>query len=151
MFVPGEHFLAAALEQDPQLWDFAFEKRVLLATPTNLIAIARTVAAVWRQEKLADQAKKIGELGTLLHERLAVVSEHLKRVGSGLSTAVNNYNGFVGSFERNVLSTAREFKTLGVETGKRTEIEALTPVESLPRYAEAVEPIMIEELPGEPA
>jgi DNA recombination protein RmuC len=146
MFVPGEHFLAAALEHDPQLWNFAFEKRVLLATPTNLIAIARTVSAVWRQETLALQAKKIGELGTLLHERLAVAAEHMKKVGSGLSTAVNNYNGFVGSFERNVLSTAREFKTLGVETGKRTEIEVPPPVESLPRYAEAVEPILIEQI-----
>jgi DNA recombination protein RmuC len=146
MFVPGEHFLAAALEQDPQLWDYAFEKRVLLATPTNLIAIARTVAAVWRQETLADQAKRIGELGTLLHERLAVASEHLKRVGSGLGTAVNNYNNFVGSFERNVLSTAREFKAFGVETGKRTEIEQPGEVEALPRYADALQPILIEEV-----
>src|SRR3546814_12304120 len=69
MFVPGEHFLSAALEHDPQLWDHAFAKRVLLATPTNLIAIARTVAAVWRQEKMADEAKRIGMLGTERYDR----------------------------------------------------------------------------------
>src|SRR3546814_18941288 len=69
MFVPGEHFLSAALEHDPQLWDHAFAKRVLLATPTNLIAIARTVAAVWRPEKMADEAKRIGMLGKELYER----------------------------------------------------------------------------------
>ncbi|MEA3059186.1 MAG: recombination protein RmuC, partial [Sphingomonadales bacterium] len=73
MFVPGEHFLSAALEHDPTLWDFAFEKRVLLATPTNLIAIARTVAAVWRQERLAKQARQIGELGKEMYDRLAKV------------------------------------------------------------------------------
>ena len=67
MFVPGEHFLSAALEHDPTLWDFAFDKRVLLATPTNLIAIARTVAAVWRQEMLAKDAREIGALGKELY------------------------------------------------------------------------------------
>ena len=68
MFVPGEHFLAAALEHDPALWDYAFDRRVLIATPTNLIAIARTVAAVWRQEKLAGEARQIGQLGRELHD-----------------------------------------------------------------------------------
>ncbi len=133
MFVPGEHFLSAALEHDPTLWDFAFEKRVLLATPTNLIAIARTVSAVWRQEKLAEEAKKIGELGKELYDRLAVASGHLRTVGSGLSTAVNNYNRFVGSFERNVLSTGRKFRDLNIETGAR-EIEGVGEVEALARY-----------------
>jgi DNA recombination protein RmuC len=133
MFVPGEHFLSAALEHDPTLWDFAFEKRVLLATPTNLIAIARTVSAVWRQERLAKEARQIGELGKELHDRLAVAAQHLRTMGGGLSTAVNNYNKFVGSFERNILSTGRKFKELNVETGAR-EIEDVAPVEALARY-----------------
>ena len=138
MFVPGEHFLSAALEQEPTLWDFAFEKRVLLATPTNLVAIARTVSAVWRQEKLAADAQQIGELGKEMYDRLAVAAGHLKTVGGGLSTAVNNYNKFVSSFEGRVLVTGRKFRDLNIETGAKA-IEDSAPVEALPRYSEAAE------------
>ncbi|MGZ3172725.1 MAG: DNA recombination protein RmuC [Croceibacterium sp.] len=133
MFVPGEHFVAAALEHDPTLWDFAFERRVLLATPTNLVAICRTVAQVWRQDGLAREAQEIGRLGTELYERLAVAADHLKRVGGGLESAVNNYNKFVGSFERNVLSSGKRLAEKGIEIGKR-EIEEVPLVESAPRY-----------------
>ncbi len=135
MFIPGEHFLTAALEQDPTLWDYAFDKKVLLATPTNLIAIARTVAAVWRQEKLAKEARQIGELGKELYERLAKAADDLRKVGSGLATAVNNYNSFVASFETRSLVTARKFRELNIEPGRR-DIDVLTPVEALPRYAD---------------
>lgn len=134
MFVPGEHFLAAALEHDPTLWDHAFEKRVLLATPTNLVAIARTVASVWRQEGLAREAKQIGALGKEMYDRIAVAAQHLKSVGSGLTSAVNNYNKFVGSFERNVMSTGRRFAELNIETGKR-ELEEVPLVEAVARYS----------------
>ena len=135
MFIPGEHFLTAALEQDPTLWDYAFDKKVLLATPTNLIAIARTVAAVWRQERLAKEARQIGELGKELYERLAKAADDLRKVGSGLSTAVNNYNNFVASFETRSLVTARKFRDLNIEPGRR-DIDVLAPVEALPRYAD---------------
>ena len=136
MFVPGEHFVAAALEKDPELWDFAFRSRVLLATPTNLVAIARTVAQVWRQDGLAREAREIGRMGGELYDRLAVAAEHLKRVGSGLSSAVDNYNKFVGSFERNVLSAGKRLRDKHIEIGKR-EIEEVPLVESLPRYADS--------------
>ena len=142
MFVPGEHFLAAALEHDPQLWDFAFEKKVLLATPTNLVAIARTVASVWRQEGLAREAKQIGQLGKEMYDRLAVSAEHLKKMGGSLSRTVNQYNDFVGSFERNVMSTGRKFSTLNIKTGKR-EIEDVPAIEALPRYGSEVEQSLI--------
>jgi len=135
MFIPGEHFLTAALEQDSTLWDYAFDKKVLLATPTNLIAIARTVAAVWRQERLAKEARQIGELGKELYERLAKAADDLRKVGSGLSTAVNNYNSFVASFETRSLVTARKFRELNIEPGRR-DIDVLTPVEALPRYSD---------------
>ena len=135
MFIPGEHFLTAALEQDPTLWDYAFEKKVLLATPTNLIAIARTVAAVWRQEKLAREARQIGELGKELYERLAKATDYLRKMGTGLASTVNNYNSFVASFEGRSLVTARKFRDLNIEPTKR-EIEVLAPVEALPRYAD---------------
>ncbi|PXW78423.1 DNA recombination protein RmuC [Blastomonas natatoria] len=148
MFVPGEHFLSAALEHDAKLWDYAFEKKVLLATPTNLVAIARTVASVWRQEGLAQEARQIGQLGKELYDRLAVSAEHLKRVGSGLSSAVGHYNKFVGSFERNVLSTGRKFAALNIETGKR-ELEAIDEIEALPRYGDTA--LIAEDEAGEAA
>ncbi|MGR6327828.1 DNA recombination protein RmuC [Sphingomonas sp. XXL09] len=124
MFVPGEHFLSAALEHDPTLWDFAFDKRVLLATPTNLIAIARTVSAVWRQEKLASQAREIGTLGKELYQRLAVMGGHVARLGKNLDTAMGAYNAFVGSLESQVLTSAKRFESLNIDTGGKA-IDAL--------------------------
>jgi len=147
MFVPGEHFVAAALEADPTLWDFAFDNKVLLATPTNLVAIARTVAQVWRQDALAQEAQEIGRMGSELYDRLRVASEHLKRMGGGLESAVNNYNKFVGSFERNVLSSGRRLAEKGIEIGKK-EIEEIDPIEKNPTYglsdlAEPAEALLI--------
>lgn len=133
MFVPGEHFVAAALEHDPELWDFAFRNKVLLATPTNLVAIARTVAQVWRQDGLAKEAREIGRMGGELYDRLAVAANHMKRVGAGLETAVSNYNKFVGSFERNVLSSGRRLRDKHIEIGKN-EIDEVPVIESMPRY-----------------
>ncbi|KTT71542.1 DNA recombination protein RmuC [Sphingomonas endophytica] len=120
MFVPGEHFLSAALEHDATLWDYAFERRVLLATPTNLIAIARTVSAVWRQEKLAREAQEIGALGKELYQRLAVMGGHVARLGKNLDTAMGAYNSFVGSLESQVLTSARRFETLNIDTGTKS-------------------------------
>jgi len=119
MFIPGEHFLTAALEQDDKLWEWAFERRVLLATPTNLVAIARTVASVWRQEKLARDAQEIGRLGKEMYERIGVVTGHLARLGKGLNGAVQGYNSLVNSIDGRLLSTARKFRDLNVETGGR--------------------------------
>lgn len=144
MFVPGEHFLTAALEHEPTLWDHAFDKKVLLATPTNLVAIARTVAGVWRQEKMAAEAKQIGQLGKEMYDRLATAGEHLKRVGSGLGSAVGNYNKFVGSFERNVMATGRKFAELQIETGKK-DLEEVSEIEALPRYSDEMTEKLIED------
>ncbi|MGV3478545.1 MAG: DNA recombination protein RmuC, partial [Sphingobium sp.] len=132
MYIPGEHFLSAALEQDDGLWDWAFDRRVLLATPTNLVAIARTVASVWRQEKLAEEAQQIGALGKEMYERLSIAASHLRRVGGGLNSAVDNYNKFVASFEGRVLVTGRKFRDLNIETGSR-EIEDIESVDTLAR------------------
>jgi DNA recombination protein RmuC len=132
MFVPGEHFLAAALEKDPDLWDFAFAKRVLLATPTNLIAIARTVAAVWKQEKMAGQAREIAELGKELYARLSTMGGHVGRMGKNLDTAVSAYNALVGSLESQVLTQAKRFEDLSIDTGGKV-IEALPIVEQATR------------------
>jgi len=132
MFVPGEHFLSAALEHAPDMWDYAFDRRVLIATPTNLIAIARTVAAVWRQEKLAGEARQIAELGKELHARLVTMGAHVSRLGKNLETAMGAYNAFVGSLESQVMTSAKRFETLNIDTAGKA-IEALPTVEQSPR------------------
>ena len=134
MFIPGEHFLSAALEFDHELWQFAFDKRVLLATPTNLVAIARTVSAVWRQEKLAREAHEIGALGKELYQRLAVMGGHVARLGKNLDTAMGAYNAFVGSLESQVLTSARRFETLNIDRGGKS-------IETLPIGEQAIRPL----------
>jgi DNA recombination protein RmuC len=142
MFVGGEHFLAAALEHDSELWDYAFARKVLIATPTNLVAIARTVASVWQQESLAANAREIAELGKVMHERLAKAAEEYKKVGRGLAGAVNAYNSFTNSFENRLMVTGRKFEQLNIEKGTR-ELEVLPHVEVLPRYGDDAEPSLI--------
>ena len=131
MYIPGEHFLTAALERDDGLWDWAFERKVLLATPTNLVAIAKTVASIWRQERLAEAAQEIANLGKELHSRLATMNEHMTRMGKNLSTANTAYNQMVGSFESQVLTQARRFETLGAGSAK--DLDSPPMVEASPR------------------
>ena len=126
MFVPGEHFLTAALEHDPDLWDHAFDKRVLLATPTNLIAIARTVDAVWKQEKLATEAREIGALGKEMYARIQVMAGHVAKMGKNLDDTVENYNRFIGSLDSQVLTTAKKLEAYKMDGGgKLVETPAL--------------------------
>jgi DNA recombination protein RmuC len=145
MFVPGEHFLSAALEHDPTLWDYAFDRKVLLATPTNLIAISRTVAAVWRQEMLAKEAREIAQLGKDLYARLSVMGGHVAKLGKNLDTAMTAYNQFVGSLESQVLTQARRFEALKIDTaGKAIEVppvveQAARPLTKLIAEADAAE------------
>jgi DNA recombination protein RmuC len=132
MYIPGEHFLTAALEQDDGLWEWAFERRVLLATPTNLVAIARTVASVWRQERLAEEAAEIARLGKELHARLATMGSHVAKLGRNLELATGAYNSMVGSLESQVMTQARRFETLEVSGGAK-EIEPLPMIDTAPR------------------
>ncbi|KRA83835.1 DNA recombination protein RmuC [Altererythrobacter sp. Root672] len=134
MFVPGEHFIAAALEHDPRLWDFAFERRVLLASPTNLVAICRTVAQVWRQDGLAREAREIGRMGGELYDRLAKVTEDLTKVGTHLGRAVGSYNDFSRSFQSRVVVSAKRLRDKHIEIGKR-EIEDVQQIEIAPVYS----------------
>jgi DNA recombination protein RmuC len=131
MYIPGEHFLSAALEQDDELWEKAFKNKVLLATPTNLVAIARTVASVWRQERLAEAAEEIASLGKELHSRIATMAEHMARMGKNLATANTAYNQMVGSFESQVLTQARRFEGLGSGSAKAMDTPPM--VEASPR------------------
>jgi DNA recombination protein RmuC len=131
LFLPGEQFLGAALEQDPSLIEDGFAQGVVIATPTTLMALLRAVAYGWRQEQLAQHAEQAGRLGKDLFERMAVLVEHLNDVGQALGKSVGAYNKAVGSLETRILPAARKFKDLGVSTEK--DLPLLEPVEIVPR------------------
>ena len=131
LFLPGEQFLGAALEYDRTLIEEGFAKKVVIATPTTLIALLRAVAYGWRQEQLAENAQAISALGKDLFERMAVLAEYLSDVGASLNKSVTAYNKAVGSLEARVLPSARRFKDLGI--GSEKDIPKLESLEQAPR------------------
>ena len=136
LFVPGESFLSAALEAEPSLLEYAASRQVVLATPTTLIALLRTVAYAWTQEALADKAREIHTLGRDLYDRLGVMGRHLDRLGKSLATAVGSYNRAIGSLETRVLVSARRFAEMQVSD---EELTAPEPVSEAPRPLTAAE------------
>jgi DNA recombination protein RmuC len=129
LFIPGDQFLSAALNEQPDLIEYALSKQIILATPTSLVALLKAVAYGWRQLALADNAKEIRALAEDLHGRLATFVGHMNRVGRQLASSVEHYNKAVGSLERNVLPGARKFVELGVHEKKSIEkLESLDPV-----------------------
>lgn len=131
MFVPGESFLAAAVDVDPGLIEDGLQRKVLLASPINLIALLRAVAYGWRQEQVAENALRISDLGRELYDRVRVFAAHLQDLGRRLHSATETYNKAVGSLESRVLPTARRFLDLGAATG--AEIPELQPVDTQAR------------------
>jgi DNA recombination protein RmuC len=136
MFLPGESFFSAAVRSDSTLLEYGVEQRVIPASPTTLIALLRAAAYGWRQERLAENAEQISELGRQLHERLGTLTGHLDKVGRSLDRAVTSYNSAIGSFESRVLVTARRFKELGAAGDELPEAE---PVDQRSRSLETGE------------
>lgn len=136
LFVPGEAFLAPALDRDPQLLEYAAAKHVILATPTTLIATLRTVAYAWQQDRLADNAQAVIDLGKSLYSRLATMGGHVSELGRALGTAVGKYNETVGSLEGRVFVTARKLADMRLV---EADLIAPTPLDITPRAIQAPE------------
>ena len=142
LFLPGEVFFSAALEQDPSLIEYGVQERVIVASPTTLISLLRAVSYGWRQERLADNAREISDLGKELYKRLATMGEHINGVGKALGRATEAYNRAVGSMESMVLPSARKFRDLGV--AGTSEIKEVLPVENTVRMLQAPEMLSSE-------
>lgn len=138
LFLPGEHFFSAALEQDPGLIEDSVNRKVILATPTTLIALLKAVAYGWRQESLAENARQISELGAELYKRLGDLTEHFAKVGKQLDDAVKCYNRAIGTLENRVLVSTRKLHELHASGGQEI-IAAPDPIESIPRTVQAAE------------
>jgi len=155
MFLPGEMFFSAALEQDPLLIEYGVERKVIPASPTTLIALLRAVAYGWQQEAMEENARKISELGKNLYESVRTLGSRFDTLGVRLKSSLEAYNDAVGSLEGNVLVKARKFKELQAANGGE-EIKALEPIDRVPRMLQAPEltdglPFNAEEEEIEPA
>jgi len=130
LFIPGEAFFSAALEQDPSLIEFGASENVIIATPTTLIALLKAVAYGWRQEQIASQAQAISDLGKELYERLVKIGDHFEKLGKTLERSVDSYNQAMRSFDTRVFSTARKFNHIAPISTK--ELSALPSIEKSP-------------------
>jgi DNA recombination protein RmuC len=143
-FVPGEAFLAAACDADPALLEHAMARRVVLATPTTLLALLRTVALTWQQDALTGNARELFEIGRELHGRIATLGGHVGKLGRTLFRAVEDYNAVVGTLERRVLVTARRMGELDLADA---DLDAVQPLESVPRPLTAPELLVPRAIP----
>ncbi len=151
LFLPGDQFLSAALQENPGLIDESLRQNVMLATPTSLVALLKAVAYGWKQAVLADNAAEIRRLGEELYKRLAVFGEHLGRLGKSLGSSVDSFNKAVGSLEQQVMPAARRFPELGLRVNRELEpIESIDTLAREPRLTSAAQaPAAADETPCE--
>jgi len=152
MFLPGEAIFSQALDTDPGLIEYAARRQVMLATPTTLIAMLKTVAYTWTQEALADNAREVHRLGSELYERLGTVGDHLDKLGRSLASTVGSYNKAVGSLESRVLVSARKMRDLKVTEGALDAPQGVTDLPkplTAPELVDSHEPVAIEGRPGQ--
>jgi DNA recombination protein RmuC len=149
MFLPGEMFFSAALEQDPSLIEFGVERQVIPASPTTLIALLKAVSYGWQQEAMEENARKISELGRHLYDAVRVMATHMDDMGTNLGRSLDSYNKAIGSLESNVLVKARRFKELQSASAAAEEIPAIEVISRVPRRLQARE--LTDGLPFEPA
>ncbi len=143
LFIPGESFLYAAASRKPSLIENAMNRNVVIATPTTLISLLKVVALGWREEQLADNAKKIQDLGQELHKRVATLTRHLDNLGKAVGKTVEHYNKFVGSYESQVMVQTRKFQELGADSPKELPAEGELPqIEIVPRELREAEKIL---------
>ena len=133
LFMPGDHFLGAALDADAELMDFSVRQKIILATPMTLVALLRTVAYGWRQESLRENAQRIGAMGGELYAALQTMTEHIVGLGGKLSASMESYNKFIGSLDRNVLSKARRLRDYGATKDSKLLPESLESLDLQPR------------------
>ncbi|MGE0743085.1 MAG: DNA recombination protein RmuC [Hyphomonadaceae bacterium] len=146
LFVPGENFLAAAAERDPNLFDDAFASKVIITTPSTMVALAKSVAYGWRQEQSAKNAQEIADLGRELYRRMAVMADHMGKVGDAIGATVTRYNALLGSVESRVMPQARKFKELGAGDAG-IDIAAPPQIEAAPRLPAPPEQLELTPLP----
>ena len=140
LFIPGENFYVAALEQEPDLFEYAAARQVIVVTPSTLLALAKAVAYGWRQEQASENARKAAELGRDLHSALISMGSHIEKLGKSLSSGVTHYNSFVGSLERNVLPKGRKFEELHITQSSE---------KTLPSFDQIENPVRIPDRAGE--
>ena len=134
LFIPGDQFLSAALDQDHSLLESAMQQKVILATPTSLVALLRAIAYGWRQEALTENAEHIRQIGTELYGRLSTFGEHLNKLGRSLAGSVQHYNKAVGSFDSRILPSAKKFSDMGIAANK--DVERVEQIETTTRNLE---------------
>jgi DNA recombination protein RmuC len=145
-FLPGEVFFSAALQQDPELTEFGISRRVILTSPTTLIALLRVVALGWQHQRLADSAQAISDLGRALYDRLCTFTSHFEEVGRHLHKSVESFNRAAGSYQSRVMPAGRRFRELGAAGPE--QIPLIEVIDEIPRSLTAMDQAVAEILPG---